>query len=773
MQDNTQNKAFHISSYDFDGCLLHLGTKNYLNDVIEENRTLFNATVAQNKKYKINIGLIGSNRQDQYINELNRKSKEKKSEREFKRHQESPFSAFNTTKKFVEQTGSDFNPLLLADVYSSQHHGAAFDTAVDEDADDDTFHQRYIFDEYKLSLLYMQIHQASINARGCDFIVLDNVGIDTIPSIPKQSNAAYVYRETDKILYYINSMEDICVKVSDHSSEAVETLLHKYHSPDLVEKSQCFTRTLNENEIFGFSLNDDEINTITTTHEHLHNFQDYPIVFDFYDDRRDILAKLNKFFGNNKNLIPKNVILRLHHYDKDSRDYLNDVYSVIAGTGNINPDPANFFRTILQEREKSNTDVYCTERKNIGHISEILQRKDTIRTLQASATLEPNCDVEESIHRKDLVQDHATYTTIERLRNHKIQPSPAGFSEQEVETAIDFLCSALEEPTSKIDPKWIPVLRQGAIGTLVEKLELKVESYALKDAKAGNLSDQQADKINLIRDYPRRRNEITGAQTKWHGFGIEKNDKFAAAEAVITAITRGNSYVDAKHQKALSQGTLKEKLDEIRFKPIYVTDANVLSEVSTYQYVEQFVEKLYAENYISDKSNRIFKIASEHLKQNPNNQSSLNNYLKAYKMVDQQLFQHSGLRKTLTFILFLFLIGLITVLALGADGRLPFLVNWIQGAIEGISENSAKAVLGAAELLPGLASVEILLEARESYYRPGSSALFAEPLPEKNELKTIIEAVHSEHCRGPVVDSVDAADANRTSQSQLSLSATN
>ncbi|MCW8400244.1 hypothetical protein OQJ26_15775 [Legionella sp. PATHC038] len=42
---------------------------------------------------------------------------------------------------------------------------------------------------------------------------------------------------------------------------------------------------------------------------------DEQIIFDFYDDRDDILARLQEFYSSHPHMIPKNVLLRLNHYD--------------------------------------------------------------------------------------------------------------------------------------------------------------------------------------------------------------------------------------------------------------------------------------------------------------------------------------------------------------------------------------------------------------------------------------------------------------------------
>ncbi|WP_392536875.1 hypothetical protein [Legionella sp. 227] len=42
---------------------------------------------------------------------------------------------------------------------------------------------------------------------------------------------------------------------------------------------------------------------------------DEKIIFDFYDDRHDILGILNNFYSTHPHMIPKNVLLRLNHYE--------------------------------------------------------------------------------------------------------------------------------------------------------------------------------------------------------------------------------------------------------------------------------------------------------------------------------------------------------------------------------------------------------------------------------------------------------------------------
>lgn len=55
------------------------------------------------------------------------------------------------------------------------------------------------------------------------------------------------------------------------------------------------------------------------------------ITFDFYDDRKGILDGLSHFFRQNPLVMPKNLYLRLHHYD--GGDITN--YKIIKGRGEI------------------------------------------------------------------------------------------------------------------------------------------------------------------------------------------------------------------------------------------------------------------------------------------------------------------------------------------------------------------------------------------------------------------------------------------------------
>ena len=69
---------------------------------------------------------------------------------------------------------------------------------------------------------------------------------------------------------------------------------------------------------------------------------DEEIVFDFYDDRSDIIYSLNTFFEAHKELIPQNVTLRLNKYENAQPSQL---FSEIVGSGIID---ANYRETVQE-----------------------------------------------------------------------------------------------------------------------------------------------------------------------------------------------------------------------------------------------------------------------------------------------------------------------------------------------------------------------------------------------------------------------------------------
>ncbi|EDR36055.1 hypothetical protein COXBURSA334_1645 [Coxiella burnetii Q321] len=79
------------------------------------------------------------------------------------------------------------------------------------------------------------------------------------------------------------------------------------------------------------------------THKFASLYPDAIIAYDFYDDREDILNGLEIFFKHNPDLLPKNLILRLHHYDGAA---INTV-SEIQGKGEIDHQYESSIKAML------------------------------------------------------------------------------------------------------------------------------------------------------------------------------------------------------------------------------------------------------------------------------------------------------------------------------------------------------------------------------------------------------------------------------------------
>ena len=375
-------KAFHVSSFDFDGCLLQDTAVLSFDQIKKANQVLLEAIRKQNKQFRFNICYSGSNRQDAAIDDLNRNDGRvgiPPIRREDLR------SAFHTIPPLVEQTGASYDPMLMADVFAKQEQGEALTLALLEKPD--THHQKYVFDDSKLSLLYMQLHQSALNARGCDFIVLDTLGDKQIKDVPKRSNAAYIYNKAESKLYYVNSIEGIQTSV-DVSLEQVQFLIEL---PDALEPDKVYKRTFNQQIIEGFSLSAEQFTQIEHQFQHRHQTKDYPVVFDFYDDRQDILSGLNNFFSAHPELLPRNVILRLHRYDAHSSNYLNACYASIKGTGKINPNPGDSLNTIIKDQLGYQTDnhegFHFGRGGNENALQAAIQSQAGLATLKESANL--------------------------------------------------------------------------------------------------------------------------------------------------------------------------------------------------------------------------------------------------------------------------------------------------------------------------------------------------------------------------------------------------
>ena len=90
---------------------------------------------------------------------------------------------------------------------------------------------------------------------------------------------------------------------------------------------------------------------LTTLYAQMHKLAsenpDAEIIFDFYDDRLDLLAPLSTFFKNNSDLVPDNLQLRLHEYEGEGirdfapiqgtlpadKNYQNNIWRMIVCAG--------------------------------------------------------------------------------------------------------------------------------------------------------------------------------------------------------------------------------------------------------------------------------------------------------------------------------------------------------------------------------------------------------------------------------------------------------
>lgn len=577
-------KALHVSSFDFDGCLLQDTDVLSLDQIKETNKVLLEAIRRQNKQFRFNIGYSGSNRQDAEIDDLNRNHDRvgiPPNRRDDLR------SAFLTIPPLVEQTGASYDPMLMADVFAKQEQGEALRLALIEEPD--TYHQNYVFDDSKLSLLYMQLHQSALNARGCDFIVINTLGDKQIKDVPKRSNAAYIYNKAESKLYYVNSIEGI----QTHGNVTLQQIQFLIEGLDGQEPDNVYKRAFNQQIIEGFSLSAEQFTQIANQFQHRHKTQDYPVVFDFYDDRQDILSGLNDFFSANPELLPRNVILRLHRYDAQSRNNLNLCFASIKGTGKMNPNPGDSLNTIIEDQlgyEADNHEGFHFGRgeENQNALKTAIESQAGVATLKESANLEPNFMIDNDIANLAKVESFSPtklQTDLRRYLNQRQQKgskNDAEFSIREQRAAIEEFIDCIEGRRMSIGHECVPVLQQGEIGNLITSHghapSTLIDNVYTNDAIPAELKNP----INMLLNYKLKRQERSPA-AQILDMGISKFDKFAAVNALIDALikNRTNPVVDITHQKALENGQLSQLLQRLSIKPQYSSKKKLLDCLSS------------------------------------------------------------------------------------------------------------------------------------------------------------------------------------------------
>jgi hypothetical protein len=580
--------AIHLSSFDFDSCILPSGQGLSLQDIQKKQAALLTALGAQNAAFKVNIGMIGSNRQDKKRDDLNRMHcLSVATPEQLPKRSTCSYSAFHTLPALFEANQIQFDPALLADAYARQAHGTAYEQAMDDSLAAHTHHAEYVFDEYKCSLLYFQLHQAAMNARSCDFMIVDEVMDEAeLLALRKRSNAAYVHCKKDKRLHYINTMEDRCEAVTLKGERALQSLIERYESAVIMQTRDCFNR---ENQ-FGFRLNDDDLATIAndTQDQHKHQAKNYPIYFDFYDDRNDILVTLQKFFANNPALLPSNVVLRLHQYDANdlsNTEYLLDMKPrIIQGTGAINPNPGATLRALAAKVVGFKTEDFDSESVDIKAMSTaLLQQERQLELLQDHTVASSGAGDIDSQH--GLIQDcsplknQAALLAYERGLTFSAAAQWSLFDKNkqyppsEQRSAIAALTQCLNnEPGATLPPHLLPVLKHGRLGQLIKRLDIKIQD--------GWVQKTNDELERALVGYKTQRQE-RDVYDYMHPIlrGHSKQDKFSAVDAILIATQPSAGQERARyievaehHKAALTQGQLAGTLKQNKVQLSFVND---------------------------------------------------------------------------------------------------------------------------------------------------------------------------------------------------------
>lgn len=325
-----KDKIAHVVSCDFDGCL----HSSKLNGSVREHNKYLLAAIAKQNDLSFNTCLLfsGSNRQSQAIDQFNALKY---------RGGGNPYS-FPAFKDIAEQGGikATLCPILLADTYSEKPDGYSFTRAIVKMKDADAYHPGTIFDEFKSTIVYLQTHMAVKLMRGCDFFIYPAVDdLQSLYQLPFLSNAAYVYSEASGKLFYVNRVELIVDELPIQESALIEALLTR-KKDQLVYEEHDFETPYHDSVVKGFYVDDalqDELAAITG---HRHIVKDYRLIYDYYDDREDILKAIRDIFNKkNTGLLPSNVTLRFCRYEVARPSIIIPTLKPIQGTGQIDLNP--------------------------------------------------------------------------------------------------------------------------------------------------------------------------------------------------------------------------------------------------------------------------------------------------------------------------------------------------------------------------------------------------------------------------------------------------
>ena len=279
-------RILHALSFDYDDCLLPRSSDAAITypSIVESNKRLLKAIRKQNDDFNSTTGYIGSSRQSHGTDKTNRRETGTTTIAD-------PTSCFIPVRRLIEEEmKAFFSPFLLADTYELKPEGTAYHQAIT--ANETAHHVSWVFDDSKSSIIYLQAHLAAQEARGCDFISLkEKPNWETLPT---RSHAAYVYLEDTKKLYYVNKIDHTHSELSIPDNSSWSTFLEAA-TEQLSAETQSFQRSMIDSSdkiIEGIILSDAQLKTINSITQHQHKKEDHPIVFDFYDDRTDILFSL-------------------------------------------------------------------------------------------------------------------------------------------------------------------------------------------------------------------------------------------------------------------------------------------------------------------------------------------------------------------------------------------------------------------------------------------------------------------------------------------------
>lgn len=341
----------HVIGCDFDDCLLPNHSSSGAIGIGQSNKALLSIWKRQGERaYAATYFYSSSNRQSWAVDDGNRQH-----------HTQTllndPTSSFLPCKAVAEQEiGCTFWSYLLADAYSERPFGYSYARAILRATDDTAYHPGYVFDESKFSLIYAQSHFAANNMRNCDFLSLESrPTLNNLKQFPFKSNAAYVYIKSEKLLLYVNKAQ--------HLEKALVIKAQADLDQMLANANDRISNIEHDFEMFyqgntlikGITLSDEELKVMESISGHLHEKIDWLIIFDFYDDRDDILRVLAATYRELPTFLPRNLILRLNLYSANKPYNIHEHFAAIAGAGNIDTRPGesvvNMAKLVLQKKE--------------------------------------------------------------------------------------------------------------------------------------------------------------------------------------------------------------------------------------------------------------------------------------------------------------------------------------------------------------------------------------------------------------------------------------